>query len=99
MIVATLRYARDDAPVPAILQQQSLIEQYGVEAVLGRRQLGLGEMLRMSTLRNLVRAVRAREEYARSNKNAIEFELDYPVYAALIERAEELETIEHVTHA
>lgn len=91
MIVATLRYARDDEKMPDILEQQALIEEYGAAAVLGRTQLGAGEMRRMLTCRNLVRAIRNRARYEHAGKNAIEFELDNPTQAAQIERAEMIE--------
>lgn len=59
MMAAAYRYVDEDAPPPPELVLLNRIDRFGSQAVLGRT-LGKGEMTRMITCENIVKAYQSR---------------------------------------
>lgn len=62
------------------------IDRFGVEAVMGRSQLRLGEMRRMLTVENIVTAYKSR----RASENWAKWADEHKFYAELLANVERL---------
>jgi len=75
--------------MPFDLLALGYIDRFGVEAVLGRKELSAGEMKRMFTVENIVNAFQSRKA-AMDDGNVAEWAKNNPFYVSILADVENI---------
>lgn len=91
-MVAALRYARGDGPLPYAVRALRLIEHFGARAVMGRDVLGYFEMTAMLAGASVIEAYQSREAARARGIDSLEWSAGAPHLADVLDEAESAQT-------